>query len=191
MVLSIANYLWLAFLDVVVLALHPLFFATPIRLGGLGMSPATIGLCLGGFGLLDGVAHGLFFPKVIRRVGLKKLFLASVLCFIPMFAMFPVVNHFARMWGLSPAVWALILFHFVISCATEMAFGLCSFLNLPTSLTSSLLNPPRLRVPIHNLLRGDPARTRERTRDRTNRCLTHSSAGPSSGNIPLRIHSRE
>ena len=129
-VLSIANHLWLAFLDVALLALHPLFFATPIRLGGLGMSPATIGLCLGFFGLLDGVAHGLFFPKIIRLVGLRKLFLTSVFCFVPMFAMFPIVNHFAREWGLSPAVWALILFHFVISSATEMGFGGCSLLDV-------------------------------------------------------------
>ena len=186
--LSIANYLWLAFLDVALLALHPLFFATSIRLGGLGMSPATIGLCLGGFGLLDGVAHGLFFPKVIRRVGLKKLFLTSVFLFIPMFATFPVVNHFARKWGLSPAVWGLIVFHFMISCATEMAFGRCSSLNLPTSLT---LLPPRLRVPIHNILCGDSAGTWERARDRTNRCFTHSSTRPGGGDIPLCIHSRE
>jgi len=190
-VLSIANYHWLAFLDVALLALHPLFFATPIRLGGLGMSPATIGLCLGGFGILDGVAHGLFFPKVIRRAGLKKLFLTSVFCFIPMFAIFPVVNHFAQKWGLSPAVWALIVFHFVISCATEMAFGRCSLLNVPALFTLTPSHPPRLRVPIHNILRGDPAGTRGRAWDRTNRCLTHSSAGPGGCNIPLRVHARE
>ena len=143
MVLSIVNYLWLAFLDVALLALHPLFFATPISLGGMGMSPATIGLCLGIFGLMDGVAHGLFFPKVIQRVGLKKLFLTSVFCFIPMFAMFPVVNHFAREWGLSPAVWGLIIFHFVISSATEMAFGGCSLLRCVDVVhTTPVPSPP-------------------------------------------------
>ena len=144
MVLSIANYLWLAFLDVALLALHPLFFATPIRLGGMGMSPATIGLCLGIFGLMDGIAHGLFFPKVIQRVGLKKLFLTSVFCFIPMFAMFPVVNHFAREWGLSPAVWGLIMFHFVISSATEMAFGGCSLLRCVDVVHTTPVSSPQV-----------------------------------------------
>ena len=66
---SIANYFWLAFLDVALLALHPLFFVTPIHLGGMGMSPATIGLCLGIFGLLDGIAHRLFFRRSFGESG--------------------------------------------------------------------------------------------------------------------------
>ena len=123
MVLSIANYLWLAFIDIALLALQPLFYATPINLGGLGMSPATIGLCLGIFGLLDGMTQGLFFPKAVRRVGLKRLFLTGLSCFVPLFALFPIINHFAREWGLSPAVWALVAFQLTIKCATGMAFG--------------------------------------------------------------------
>jgi hypothetical protein len=111
-------------------ALQPLFFATPIHLGGLGMSPPTIGLCLGIFGLLDGAVQGLFFAKVVRRVGLKRLFFTSLFCFVPLFATFPFINHFARKWGLSPAVWALIVFQLMINCITEMAFGRCPFLSL-------------------------------------------------------------
>ena len=122
-VLSVTNYFWLAFIDVALLALQPLFYATPIHLGGLGMSPATIGLCLGIFGLLDGVAQGLVFPQVIRRVGLKKLFVTALFCFTPLFALFPIINHLARKWGLSPAVWALVVFQLMINCVTEMAFG--------------------------------------------------------------------
>ena len=129
-VLSIANYVWLAFIEVAFRALEPLFFATPIHLGGLGMSPAKIGLCLGVFGLLDGAAQWLLFPKVIRRVGLKRLFLISLFCFIPLFVMFPVINHFAREWGPSPAVWALVVFQLIINCVTDMSFGKCPLLNV-------------------------------------------------------------
>lgn len=137
MVLSITNYFWLAFVDIALLALQPLFYSTPIHLGGLGMSPATIGLCLGIFGLLDGAVQGLVFPKVVRRVGLKKLFLTCLSCFVPLFTLFPIINHFAREWGLSPAVWALVVLQLTINCVTEMAFGRCSSLNTPTSFTSS------------------------------------------------------
>ena len=111
-------------------ALEPLFFSTPIRLGGLGMSPQKIGLCLGVFGLLDGAVQGLFFAKIVRRLGLKRLFLASLLSFAASLAMFPIINHFAREWGHSPAVWALVMFQFMINCVADMAFGGCPFQNL-------------------------------------------------------------
>ena len=101
------------------------------------MSPATIGLCLGTFGLLDGIAQGLIFPKAVRRVGLKKLFVTCLFCFVPLFTLFPIMNHFARMWGLSPAVWALVVFQLMINCVTEMAFGRCSLLNVTMPFTFS------------------------------------------------------
>jgi hypothetical protein len=122
-VLSIANYLWISFLDITLRALQPLFFSTSIRLGGLGMSPAVIGLCLGISGSLDGTVQGLFFAKTLRRVGLKRLFLTCLFCFIPLCATFPVISHFAREWGLSPAVRALVVFQFMVNCVTDMAYG--------------------------------------------------------------------
>ena len=128
-VLSIANYLWLSFLDIAFCALGPLFLATPIHLGGLGMSPARIGLSLGILGPLDAVAQGLFFTKILRRLGLKKLFLTCMLCFVPLFAMAPAINHFARQWGLSPAIWALIVLQCTINCFTEMGFSERGLLN--------------------------------------------------------------
>ena len=158
-VLSIANYFWLAFIDIALCALHPLFFATPIHLGGLGMSPATIGVCLGIFGLLDGTVQGVLFPEIVRRVGLRKLYLTCLLFFIPLFASFPVINYFARGWGLSPAVWALVVFQLMINCVTEMCFGRCPFLNESTSFTPSVTSiqvarsytlPPPWRVREHS-----------------------------------------
>jgi len=138
-ILSIVNFLWICFLDIALRTLQPLFFATPIHIGGLGMSPASIGLCLGVIGPLDAVAQGLLFPKVLRRLGLKRLFLTSLLCFVPFAATFPVINYFAQHWGLSPRVWAVLACQFVISCVTDMAYG-CGFLYI----TSSVKNPRTL-----------------------------------------------
>ena len=122
-VLSITSVLCISFLDMAFCALQPLFFATPIHLGGLGLSPARIGLCLGTFGLVGGTFQGLFLAKIIRRLGLKRVFITGVPCFIPLFAMFPVINHFARERGLSPVVWALVALQYMFNCITNMNFG--------------------------------------------------------------------
>lgn len=129
-VLSVASYLLFSFIDVGLRVLRPLFFATPIRLGGLDMSPPTIGSFLGIFGLLDGIMQGLFFAKVLRRTGLKRLFVTSLLCFVPLFATFPVIYWFALKRGCSPAVWALVVFQLMINCVTDMGFGRCPLQNL-------------------------------------------------------------
>ena len=129
-VLSVANYLLHSFIDMGLRVVRLLFFSTPIRLGGLGMSSPTIGLFLGIFGLLDGIMQGLLFAKVLRRIGLKRLFVTSLLCFVPLFAAFPVINHFALERGHSPAIWALVVFQLMINCVADMGFGRCPFQNL-------------------------------------------------------------
>lgn len=46
---AIANYATISILDIARAALMPLFYATPIEVGGLGLTPETIGLLLGGY----------------------------------------------------------------------------------------------------------------------------------------------
>ena len=128
-ILSIANYLFLAFIDMAFLCLQPLFFATPISLGGLGLSPPTIGLYLGIFGLLAGTAQALFFSEAVRFFGLKRLFLVSLSCFIPLFALFPIISHFVRKWERSPAVWTLVASQLLLNSFTEFTFGRRPLLN--------------------------------------------------------------
>ena len=127
--LSIANYLFLAFIDMAFLSLQPLFFATPVDLGGLGLPPPTIGLYLGIFGLLSGTVQALFFSKAVRIFGLKKLFIMGLFCFIPLFALFPVISLLAREWGLSPAVWTLVASQLLLSCVTGFSYGRCPLPN--------------------------------------------------------------
>ena len=49
-----------------------------------------------------------------------------------MFAVFPVINHFAREWGLSPAVWTLVAFQLLINCVADMCYGRFLSLDAPT-----------------------------------------------------------
>lgn len=135
--LYIASYAWLAFLDTGHGALQPLFFATPVRLRRLGMSPATIGSCLGIFEPLDVAVQGSVFPELLRRLRLKGFFLTCMLCFIPLVTILPVVNHFVREWGLSPVVWASIVLQFMINCVTDMAAGGYPSLNSCNIIVSS------------------------------------------------------
>ena len=176
-VLSIANNLMLCFFDFAFRALQPLFFATPIRLGGLGLSPATIGLCLGILGPLDAVAQGLLFTKILRRLGLRRLFLTSIFCFVPLTTTLPVINHFAREWGVSPGIWALIVLQCMFNCVTEMAYGECALLHScrppVTSIQAacSYTSPPRRKIPeLSGLFMGSDKRRRRSLERWDQRC---------------------
>ena len=71
--LSISNYAVLAIVEIAYLALQPLFLATPIELGGLGLPPPTIGIILGTFGVLNGFFQAMFFATLMDRWGPKRL----------------------------------------------------------------------------------------------------------------------
>ena len=128
-ILSVTNYFFLAFVDTAFFTLRPVFFATPIHLGGLGLSPPVIGSYLGVFGSLSGAAQALLFPKAVRFFGLKKLFLISLSCLIPLFALFPIMSHVVRERGRSPAVWILAASQLLASCVVEFAIGKCMLLS--------------------------------------------------------------
>ena len=127
--LSITNYLFLSFTDMAFFTLQPVFLATPIHLGGLGLSPPEIGSYLGTFGLLNGTAQGLLFSKAVRSFGLKRLFLISLFCFIPMFALFPIISRLVRECERSPTVWTLVVSQLLLACVAEFAFGRRPLLN--------------------------------------------------------------
>ena len=59
-ILSISNYIVLAFLFTALSALFPLFLAMPLEIGGLDLDPAKIGYITG----LTGLAGAIFLPLV-------------------------------------------------------------------------------------------------------------------------------
>ncbi|KAH9917008.1 MFS general substrate transporter [Fomitopsis serialis] len=130
--LSVANYGTLCLLDIAYRAIQPLFLSTPIALGGLGFTPATIGLVLGIYGLMNGSLQAMFFARVVRRWGPKRVFMAGMACFVPLFGMFPVINALARANGVTGIVWAAIVLQLAISVLMDMSFG-CSFMFVTTS----------------------------------------------------------
>lgn len=121
--ISVANYALLAIMDIAYRAIQPLFYSTPIELGGLGLSPASIGMAMGAYGIMNGILQALFFARLVRRWGPKVIFCAGMLIFIPLFAMFPVINVLARQRGLSNLVWAVVALQLALAVVMDMAFG--------------------------------------------------------------------
>ncbi|OSC96797.1 MFS general substrate transporter [Trametes coccinea BRFM310] len=121
--LSIANYAVLALIDIAFFALQPLFLATPIELGGLGLDPPLIGIILGTFGLLNGLFQAVFFARLMNVLGPKHLFQQGLLAFVPLYLLFPVMNLYAKAHGITPVVWGLILLQQVLLVVMDLAFG--------------------------------------------------------------------
>ncbi|KAH8986565.1 hypothetical protein EDB86DRAFT_2779774, partial [Lactarius hatsudake] len=61
---SIANYASLALLDIAAVALMPLVWSTPIALGGLSFTPASVDLSLSAYGCASALFQLAFFPRL-------------------------------------------------------------------------------------------------------------------------------
>ncbi|KAI0260280.1 major facilitator superfamily domain-containing protein [Gloeopeniophorella convolvens] len=121
-VISVANYGMLALLDIAVAALSPLIWSTPVSLGGLGLSPAAIGLCMACWGVMNGVFQFTCFPRIVGRLGPRRVFLTSIAAFVPIYIMFPLENAaLRRAEGGVGAPWAPWMFVVLQLCAIVIA----------------------------------------------------------------------
>ncbi|KAF8071652.1 member of major facilitator superfamily multidrug-resistance, DHA1 sub-family [Lyophyllum atratum] len=118
------NYALLALVDIAFRALQPLFFSTPIELGGLGLSPSSIGKVLSLYGILNGSLQILFFAKIHDRWGAKKTFVMGMSTALPVFAAFPLMSYLAKTQGLSPLVWTVAAVQTISSLGLNLAFGM-------------------------------------------------------------------
>ncbi|KAF9230341.1 MFS general substrate transporter [Melanogaster broomeanus] len=97
--LPIACYGSIAMLEIAMFALQPLFYSTPIELGGLGFSPATIGFWMSGLGIGNGIFQAFFFAPLVSKVGSKTMFRIGHGAFIVVFALFPLTSVMAKTYG--------------------------------------------------------------------------------------------
>jgi len=91
-VVSVANYGVIGLLEITAGALIPLIWSTSVEFGGLGMTPASIGLWMAGYGFMNGIFQFVAFPRIVGRIGPRRIFIASILCFVPVYIMFPFEN---------------------------------------------------------------------------------------------------
>ncbi|KAJ7183242.1 major facilitator superfamily multidrug-resistance, DHA1 sub-family [Mycena filopes] len=124
LLISLVNHGLLTFLHMGNESLLPLFFATPIGLGGLGLKPYNIGLILGTFGLCNAGVQIVFGGRVIRRYGARRVFTAGFCALVVEFAMFPVGSMLARRAGrVDATVYMAIAFQLSCSCAVFFAYA--------------------------------------------------------------------
>ena len=124
-VVSVANYGILAFLQISASSLIPLFLAMPLEIGGLKLSPPAIGYIIGSFGILDSIFQALFFSSIVRRWGERNVCIASMSAFIPIFLILPSINFVARTWGqTSLGVWLLLGLLLMMLTLMDMGYGM-------------------------------------------------------------------
>jgi MFS family permease len=93
------------------------------QLGGLGLSPPTIGLILSAYGVLNGIFQICLFAKIHNKWGTKNVFFVGMATAIPVFLLFPVMNTLATWRGVGPAVWAIIGVQTVLSLGLSLCYG--------------------------------------------------------------------
>ncbi|KAF7377951.1 MFS general substrate transporter [Mycena sanguinolenta] len=132
---AVSNYSLLALLDIALRALQPLFYTLHIPNGGLGFSPPIVGLCLGAFGLFSGLYQATLFAPVYNRFGTKRIFVTSMITFMPMFALFPLMNLSARVNGVNGVTFAELTLQMILYVIMDMGFS-CAFIYVRSAAPS-------------------------------------------------------
>lgn len=122
-IIAAANYAFLSLVDIAFRAIQPLFFSTPVELGGLGLPPSTIGNILSVFGILNGVFQIFFFARIHDYWGSKRVFMAGIASGIPMFLLFPVMSRIVRTEGHSSALWFVVGTQTILSILPSLSYG--------------------------------------------------------------------
>ncbi|KAG9315286.1 MFS general substrate transporter [Chiua virens] len=121
--IPIANYGTLALVDIGFFVLLPLFYSSPIEIGGLGFPPSTIGTALAIFGVVDGSAQAFFAPKVIELFGARNVFCWAVYWFYPLILLFPIMSAVVTAQGeVGPIIWVLLVLQLIFMVLVDLAY---------------------------------------------------------------------
>lgn len=128
--LAIVNFGFLAFLEIALCALIPLFLASSSVVGGLGLSPPSIGTVLGGLGLVNGFIQILFFAPAHELLGTRLLYTFGVAVFAAIFGLMALISRWVKECSgyIGWQSWALIAIIGLLCPIENMAFsmtGLC------------------------------------------------------------------
>ncbi|KAI9574045.1 MFS general substrate transporter [Boletus coccyginus] len=121
--LPIANYGALGLVKIGFLVLLPLFYSSPIEIGGLGLSPSVIGIFLAIFGIVNGSIQALFAAKIIEWIGAKRVFCWAVLSFYPLVLLFPIMSAVViAQEKVGPITWTLLVVQLVLLALTDLSY---------------------------------------------------------------------
>ncbi|KAG1789526.1 major facilitator superfamily domain-containing protein [Suillus plorans] len=100
----------------------PVFYATPIELGGLSLDPPRIGTLLAASSAIHGIFQLLFYTRLIDCFGARAIHITGVSSGIPMVILFPVTNALARAYGIGMAVWLCVVVQLMLKTILSMCF---------------------------------------------------------------------
>ncbi|KAF9068458.1 major facilitator superfamily domain-containing protein [Rhodocollybia butyracea] len=121
---AIIAYAVLAFLDIALRALQPLFLTTSPSFGGLGFSVPAVGTCLAAFFVGSGLYQAVAFTPLYEWMGPKKIYVVSMVTFVPIFTLFPMMRVSLDDRGSMNAVtWVELVIQLILYVIMDMAFS--------------------------------------------------------------------
>ncbi|KAJ3834548.1 major facilitator superfamily multidrug-resistance, DHA1 sub-family [Lentinula raphanica] len=142
MMISLLGMGFLAFTDMSYQVLIPLIYTTSFPVGGLGLSPYQVGLIMGIFGFANGIWNWAVLTKFLKKIGPKRTFVIGYSFFLVHFALLWVIRDVAAFsGGMTPFVWALLVFQLFVSTVIVTAFNamhLLIVLNAPPNALGSV-----------------------------------------------------
>ena len=123
--LAIINFGFIAFLEIAFSALLPVFLASSPVVGGLGLSPPSIGSVLGTLGLANGLIQITFFVPVHKFFGTRPLFTLGVAAFAGIYGLMPLTSRWVDVYSGSIGwqSWALLGIIGLLCPLENMAFS--------------------------------------------------------------------
>ncbi|KAG2048932.1 MFS general substrate transporter [Suillus hirtellus] len=103
------------------ISILPVFYATPIELGGLSLDPPHIGSILAASGIAHGVFQLLFYARLYDLFGAGAIHITGVSSGIIIVILFPVINALARAHGMGVTVLIMCYPLFVRAAAPNRA----------------------------------------------------------------------
>lgn len=124
--IPVACYVCLASLHAGSNAIQPLFLAMPVNIGGLSLPSRDVGYILGTYGIANSICQLLMLGRLVRRFGVKAVFVTSISAFIPIYALSPIMNILVRRNGFSSIVWVVLVCQLSASLVMELGYGASS-----------------------------------------------------------------
>jgi hypothetical protein len=123
--LAIVNFGFLAFLEIAFCALLPIFLASSSAVGGLGLSPPSIGSVLGGLGLINGCIQILLFVPAHELLGTRLLYTLGVAVFAGIYGLMPFISRWVKesSGSIGWQSWALLAVIGLLCPIENMAFS--------------------------------------------------------------------
>ncbi|KAG2144760.1 major facilitator superfamily domain-containing protein [Suillus cothurnatus] len=104
-----ASYATMGLFRIAFISILPVFYATPIRLGGLSLEPPRIGALV-------------FYARLHDHFGAKAMQITGISSSIPIVILFPVINTLARAHGIGLAVWLCVAIQLALTISLTMCY---------------------------------------------------------------------